>query len=282
MKLVRYGAGGQEKPGLIDKAGTLRDLSAHVRDIDATAISPAGLAKLAKIDAASLPTVPGKPRFGVPIANAPKLVAIGLNYSDHAAEVGAPIPKEPEVFMKAITCLSGPDDPVIQPKWSTKLDWEVELGFVIGTKAQYVDEAKAMDHVAGYTIVNDVSERAFQMDRGKQWDKGKSGDTFGPTGPWLVTKDEIKDPQNLAMSLKVNGEVMQSGSTKTMIFPVRHIVHYLSHFMTLMPGDIIVTGTPPGVGHGKKPPRYLKPGDVMELSIEGLGTQRQQVVAWKG
>jgi 2-keto-4-pentenoate hydratase/2-oxohepta-3-ene-1,7-dioic acid hydratase in catechol pathway len=281
MKLVRYGEQGKEKPGLIDAAGRLRDLSAVVPDIAGDVLLPAGLASLKALDPAKLPAVSGTPRLGAPVAGIGKIVAIGLNYSDHAAESNLPVPAEPVVFMKAISSLSGPYDPVVIPRGSTKTDWEVELALVIGKAASYVEERDALSHVAGYAIMNDVSERAFQIERGGQWDKGKGCDTFAPFGPWLVTADEIGDPQGLAMRLDVNGEAMQRGSTRTMIFTVAHILSYLSQFMTLKTGDVVTTGTPPGVGMGKKPPRYLKPGDVMTLAIEGLGEQRQECVAWK-
>ena len=284
MKLCRWGKNGYEKPGMIDSQGMLRDLSVTgLANIDQDTIAPKGLAKLRKIRPESLPLIKTEPRFGVPYTGISKVLAIGLNYSDHAAEAGMPIPSEPIVFMKATTSITGPNDDVIQPKGSTKLDWELELGVVIGAKAQYVPEEKALDHVAGYTIVNDVSERNFQLERGPQWDKGKGCDTFCPIGPWLVTTDEIPNSQNLDMWLDVNGERMQVGNTRTMIFGVTKIVSYLSHFMTLLPGDIIATGTPPGVALGMKPePRWLKPGDVMQLYIQGLGEQRQKVVAWPG
>ena len=282
MKLVRYGAPGKEKPGLIDADGKLRDLSGKIKDIGPAELSPAGLAKLARLKTASLPLVKGKPRYGVPLTGVGKFLAIGLNYSDHAAEAGMPIPKEPIMFMKADTSLSGPNDKVMLPKGSTKSDWEVELGFVIGTKAQYVTKKDALKYVAGYCVVNDVSEREYQLERGGTWDKGKGCDTFGPVGPWLVTTDEIKNPQKLHMWLDLNGKRYQDGSTKTMIFDVATIISYASQFMTLMPGDIITTGTPPGVGMGLKPkPRFLQAGDVMTLGIEGLGEQRQEVVAYK-
>jgi 2-keto-4-pentenoate hydratase/2-oxohepta-3-ene-1,7-dioic acid hydratase in catechol pathway len=278
MKLCRYGNAGVEKPGLIDGDRRLRDLSKVVEDIGANEISRRGLKTLAAVKPESLPLVNGSPRFGVPYVGIGKFVAIGLNYSDHAKEAGLPVPTEPVVFMKAITCISGPNDDVIQPRHSTKLDWEVELGVVIGTEARYVDESDALNHVAGYCIVNDVSERAFQMAT-TQWDKGKSFDTAGPIGPWLVTADEIRDPQTLDMSLDVNGRRMQSGNTRTMVFGVAKIVSHVSHYMRLLPGDIIATGTPPGVGLGIKPtPVFLKPGDVMTLAIDGLGEQRQTVV----
>lgn len=282
MKLVRYGRPGKEKPGLIDGNGKIRDLSKKVKEIDAAALSPASLKKLAKLKPGSLPLVRGTPRFAPPVAGIGKIVAIGLNYSDHAAETGAKPPKEPIIFMKAVTCINGPHDPVTLPKGSVKSDWEVELAVVIGTKAQYVEEKKALAHVAGYLICNDVSEREYQIERGGQWDKGKGCDTFGPLGPWLVTRDEVADPQNLDMWLDVNGQRMQTGNTRTMIFGVAHLVSYVSHFMTLMPGDVITTGTPPGVGLAKNPPVFLKPGDVMALGINGLGEQRQKCVAWKG
>jgi 2,4-didehydro-3-deoxy-L-rhamnonate hydrolase len=290
MKLVRYGKPGQEKPGLIDSAGQLRDLSAIVPDIDAAQLSPAALKKLAKLKTDKLPLVKEKngvtPRMGSPIANIGKFIAIGLNYRDHAEEAGMPIPKEPIVFMKATSCIQGPDDDVMLPKGSKKSDWEVELGIVIGSKAQYVNQKDALTYVAGYCLVNDVSEREYQLERGPQWDKGKGCDTFGPIGPWLVTADEIPNPQKLGMWLDLNGQPMQQGNTKTMIFGVAKIVSYLSQFMTLMPGDVITTGTPPGVGMGLKKdgqpaPRYLKKGDVMSLGIDGLGVQTQKVVAYR-
>lgn len=282
MKLLRYGPPGQERPGLIDAHGVIRDLSSVVRDIDANALSPTGLAMLAAVDTNSLPAVRGEPRVGIPVAAVPKFIAIGTNYRDHAIEAKLPIPTEPVVFMKATSCLSGAQDEVIRPKHSTKMDWEVELGLVIGTKAQYVSEADALDHVAGYCLINDVSERNYQLERGGQWDKGKSFDTFGPVGPWLVTRDEIADPQSLDLWLDVNGHRMQSGNTRTMIFDCASIVSYLSECMTLMPGDIIATGTPPGVGMGMLPPRFLQTGDVMTLGIAGLGQQRQAVVPFPG
>ena len=282
MKLCRFGKNGYEKPGIIDSQGMLRDLSAVVPQIDQDLISPKGLARVRKIRPESLPLIKTEPRLGVPYIGISKFVAIGLNYSDHAAETGAPVPSEPIVFMKATTCISGPNDDIVQPKGSTKLDWEVELGVVIGTKAQYVPEDKALDYVAGYAICNDVSERSFQLST-SQWDKGKGADTFGPIGPWLVTTDEIPNPQVLDMWLDVNGERMQTGNTRTMIFSVAKIVAHVSNYMTLLPGDIITTGTPPGVGMGKKPePIWLKPGDVVTLGIQGLGEQRQRVVAYSG
>jgi 2,4-diketo-3-deoxy-L-fuconate hydrolase len=281
MKLLRFGPPGSEKPGLLDAQGQIRDLSGHLADITPDALAPASLAKLSAMDPTSLPLVEGSPRYGVPVKGAGKFIAIGLNYADHAAESNMPIPKEPIVFTKAITSLCGPNDTVIIPKGSVKSDWEVELGIIIGTKAQYVDEAQALDHVAGYCVVNDVSEREWQIERGGTWDKGKGCDTFGPTGPWLVTKDEVGDVQSLGMWLDVNGKRMQTGNTKTMIFGAATLVSYVSQFMTLMPGDIITTGTPPGVGMGLKPePVFLKPGDIITLGIEKLGEQRQDVVAW--
>jgi 2-keto-4-pentenoate hydratase/2-oxohepta-3-ene-1,7-dioic acid hydratase in catechol pathway len=278
MKFVRYGAIGSEKPGLIDKAGKIRDLSAHVKDLAGDAVSPASLARLAALDPASLPLVGGSPRFGSPVGGAPKFIAIGLNYADHAAETGAAIPAEPIVFMKGINSLCGPNDNVEKPRGSTKLDWEVELAIIIGTRAKYIKEADALKYVAGYAVCNDVSERYFQIERGGQWTKGKSHDTFGPLGPWLVTPDEIADVHKLPMWLDVNGKRCQNGSTATMIFGVPKIVSYLSEILTLMPGDVITTGTPPGVGLGMKPPKFLNVGDVMTLGIEGLGEQKQTVV----
>jgi 2-keto-4-pentenoate hydratase/2-oxohepta-3-ene-1,7-dioic acid hydratase in catechol pathway len=278
MKLVRYGEKGAEKPGLIDKSGQLRDLSAHVKDLTGEAYSPDSLKKLAAIDPASLPAVSGKPRFGAPVTGISKFVAIGLNYSDHAKETGAAIPSEPIIFLKANTALSGPNDAVEKPRGSTKLDWEVEIAAIIGTRARYVSEAEALNYVAGYCVCNDVSERNFQIERLGQWTKGKSHDTFGPVGPWLATKDEIKDVQDLSMWLDVNGQRRQSGSTKTMIFSMAKCVSYVSQFMTLLPGDIITTGTPPGVGLGMKPPTFLNVGDVVTLGIEGLGEQRQEII----
>ena len=279
MKLVRYGAIGQEKPGLIDKSGQLRDLSGQVKDLAGEAFSPASLAKLAALDPASLPAVSGKPRIGSPVGGLPKFIAIGLNYTDHAAEVGMPIPAEPIIFIKANNSLCGPNDKVEKPRGSTKLDWEVEIAIIIGTRAKYVSEADALTYVAGYAVCNDVSERNFQLERLGQWTKGKSHDTFGPLGPWLVTKDEIPNVQKLSMWLDVNGKRCQTGSTATMIFGVAKIVSYVSEFMTLLPGDIITTGTPPGVGSGMKPQKFLNVGDVVTLGIEGLGEQRQEIVA---
>ena len=282
MRLLRYGAPGREKPGLADRDGNVRDLSKVIAQIDDTLLAPRNLARLARVKPETLPIVRGTPRLGVPYAGISKFVAVGLNYTDHVKESGMPTPTEPVLFMKATTCLTGPNDDVIQPKNSTKLDWEVELAIVIGTKAQYVPESAALDYVAGYCVVNDVSERDFQLERGSQWDRGKGCDTFGPVGPWLVTTDEITDPQDLDMWLDVNGVRRQTGNTRTMIFNCAYLVSYISQFMTLLPGDIITTGTPPGVGLGMKPPQYLKPGDVVTLGIEGLGEQRQRIVAYSG
>ena len=286
MKLVRYGNPGKEKPGLIDAEGKLRDLSSIVKDINAAQLSPAALAKISKIKTDKLPLVKGKPRFGSPVANVGKFIAIGLNYTDHAEESGMPIPAEPVVFMKANSCVVGANDDIMLPKGSVKTDWEVELGIVIGSKARYVSQKEALNFVAGYCTINDVSEREYQLERGPQWDKGKGCDTFGPIGPWLVTTDEITNPQKLGMWLDVNGKRFQTGNTKTMIFSCAKIVSYLSQFMTLMPGDVITTGTPPGVGlgikkDGKPAPVFLKKGDVVTLGIEGLGEQRQLVVPFK-
>ncbi len=279
MKLVRYGAKGAEKPGLIDKSGQLRDLSAQIRDLDGEAYSPASLKKLAALDPASLPAVGGSPRLGTPVTGISKFVAIGLNYTDHAKETGNPIPSEPIFFLKANSSLSGPNDPVEKPRGSTKLDWEVEIAAIIGTRAKYVSEADALNHVAGYCVCNDVSERTFQIERGGTWTKGKSHDTFGPLGPWVATKDEIENVQNLSMWLDVNGKRRQTGTTSTMIFSIAKCVSYVSQFLTLLPGDIITTGTPPGVGTGMKPPQFLNVGDVVTLGIEGLGGQRQEIIA---
>jgi 2-keto-4-pentenoate hydratase/2-oxohepta-3-ene-1,7-dioic acid hydratase in catechol pathway len=280
MKLLRYGPAGAEKPGLLADDGTIRDLSAHVDDIAGDVLTEAGLARLGALDPASLPVVGGTPRIGPCVGRVGKFLCIGLNYSDHAAESGMPIPAEPILFFKATSAIIGPDDDVMIPKGSEKTDWEVELGVVIGTEARYVSEAEALNHVAGYCVVNDLSERAFQMERGGQWTKGKSADTFGPIGPWLVTRDEVPDPQDLHMWLEVDGHRWQDGSTKTMIFGVAHLVSYVSHFMSLQPGDVISTGTPPGVGLGQKPPVYLRPGQEMRLGIAGLGEQRQVTRAW--
>lgn len=275
MKLLRYGPVGQEKPGLLDASGAIRDLSTVVPDIAGSTLTPAGLAKLKSLDPMALPAVPGNPRLGPCVNRVGKFICIGLNYSDHAAETGATVPPEPIIFMKATSAITGPNDDVIIPKNSQKTDWEVELGVVIGSEARYVSEADAMKHVAGYCVINDVSERAFQTERHGQWTKGKSADSFGPIGPWLVTADEIPDPQDLAMFCDVNGKRFQNGSTKTMVYGVRYLVSYLSQFMSLHPGDIISTGTPPGVGMGQKPPVYLKDGDTIHLGIAGLGEQRQ-------
>ncbi len=278
MKLVRYGEAGKEKPGILDAQGAIRDLSGVVKDIDATTVSPEGIAKLKGVNVDNLPKVSGNPRLGSPIANVPKLICIGLNYADHAKESNLPIPPEPVVFMKAISAITGPNDAVKLPKGSKKGDWEVELAFVIGKKAQSVSEADALNHVAGYLICNDVSEREWQLEHGSQWSKGKSFDTFAPLGPWFVTADEIKDPQNLAMWLDVNGQRKQTGNTGTMIFGVKKLVSYLSYMCTLTPGDVVSTGTPPGVGMGIKPtPQFLKSGDEMRLGIDGLGEQKQKV-----
>ncbi len=280
MKLVRYGRPGKEKPGLFDEEGRLRDLSGVVADIGSEQLSDKALRKLAKVDYKTLPLVRGTPRLGVPLSGIRKFIGIGLNYADHAAETGAPIPKEPVIFMKAITCLNGPDDPIMLPLGSKKTDWEVELGVVIGTRAQYVSEAEALNYVAGYCVVNDVSEREYQKERGPQWDKGKGCDTFGPVGPWLVTRDEVIDVQKLDLYLEVNGKRMQTGSTETMIFSVAQIVSYVSRFMTLEPGDVITTGTPPGVGDARTPKRFLKKGDSLRLGIAGLGEQQSEVVGY--
>ena len=283
MKLIRYGAPGREKPGILDAQGRVRDLSKIVPDIAGAALSPSGLTKLRKLKPDKLPLVRGTPRLGACVGRVGNLIAIGLNYSDHAAEAGMPIPKEPIIFNKAPSCVCGPNDDTITPKESTKLDYEIELGIVIGSRARYLAKNKAMDAVAGYCLANDVSERAFQIERsGGQWGKGKGCETFGPLGPWLVTKDEIRDPQRLDMWLTVNGETRQKGSTQTMIFGVAHLVWYCSQFFVLEPGDVIITGTPPGVGLGIKPePTFLKPGDVVRLGIDGLGEQQQKVVKFK-
>jgi 2-keto-4-pentenoate hydratase/2-oxohepta-3-ene-1,7-dioic acid hydratase in catechol pathway len=279
MKLVRYGEAGSERPGLIDASGAIRDLSGVVRDIDGSVLGDESLARLRAIDPSTLPRVDGSPRFGAPVVGSSKFIAIGLNYSDHAKESNMPIPKEPVVFSKATSCISGPNDTIVLPKGSVKGDWEVELAFVIGKTAKAVSEADALDHVAGYMICNDVSEREWQLERGQTWDKGKGFDTFGPVGPWLVTRDEIPDPQNLAMWLDLNGKRMQTGSTNTMIFNIRQLVAYVSFLFTLKPGDIITTGTPPGVGMGIKPnPVFLRAGDVMRVGVDGLGEQRQEVI----
>jgi 2-keto-4-pentenoate hydratase/2-oxohepta-3-ene-1,7-dioic acid hydratase in catechol pathway len=283
MKLVRFGAPGREKPGMLDAQGRIRDLSKIVPDVAGAALSPSGLTKLRKLKAEKLPLVRGTPRLGPCVGKVGNFIAIGLNYSDHAAEAGMPIPKEPIVFNKAASCICGPNDDTMTPKESTKLDYEIELGIVIGSRARYLAKTKAMDAVAGYCLANDVSERAFQLERsGGQWGKGKGCETFGPLGPWLVTKDEIRDPQRLDMWLTVNGETRQKGSTQTMIFGVAHLVWYCSQFFVLEPGDVIITGTPPGVGMGIKPEaKFLKPGDVVQLGIDGLGEQQQKVVKFK-
>ncbi|MDD1500133.1 fumarylacetoacetate hydrolase family protein [Agrobacterium sp. CNPSo 3708] len=278
MKLMRVGQPGHEKPAILDAEGKIRDLSAHVKDIGGEAISPEGLKKIAALDLSTLPVLT-EDRIGACVAGTGKFICIGLNFSDHAAETGAAVPSEPVIFMKATSAIVGPNDNVLIPRGSEKTDWEVELGVVIGKTAKYVSEADALDYVAGYCVSHDVSERAFQTERQGQWTKGKSCDTFGPIGPWLVTKDEITDPQNLGMWLKVNGETMQNGSSKTMVYGVANVVSYLSQFMSLHPGDVISTGTPPGVGLGMKPQRFLKAGDVVELGIEGLGSQKQNFVA---
>jgi 2-keto-4-pentenoate hydratase/2-oxohepta-3-ene-1,7-dioic acid hydratase in catechol pathway len=281
MKLLRYGPPGQERPGLLGDDGRIRDLSGVIADLGPDQLSREALQRLRVIDIGALPVVAGQPRLGVPVAGTRKFLAIGLNYADHAAESGMAIPDEPVFFTKAVSCLQGPDDPVMIPRGSAKTDWEVELGVVIGERAAYVSEAEALDHVAGYCVVHDVSERDFQLNRGGTWDKGKGCDTFGPVGPWLVTPDEVGDPQDLSMWLEVNGRRVQDGATRTMIFGIARLVSYLSEFLTLEPGDIICTGTPPGVGMGQKPtPWFLSAGDVVTLGIEKLGSQRQDVVAW--
>ena len=296
MKLVRFGKLGREKPGIIDEEGQIRDLSTKLKDIDSKAINPNSLKLVQRVNLKKLNIVKGKPRLGVPISDIGKIVCIGLNYVDHAKEVGAPLPKEPIMFLKPTSSLSGPNDEVMLPKGiipkkgktparlveSKRSDWEVELGIVIGDKARCVPESKAMQYIAGYTIVNDVSERAYQLDAAAgQWTRGKGCDTFCPVGPWLVTKDEISRPQNLSIWLELNGKKMQNGNTKTMVFNIKELISYVSHYMTLYPGDIIATGTPPGVGMGMKPPRYLKKGDEMKLGIDGLGVQIQKVISWK-
>ena len=281
MKLCRYGARGAEKPGLIDADGRIRDLSGVIADVTPAEVTPEALARLAAIDPATLPLVDGSPRYGVPVAGIGKFIAIGLNYADHAKEAGLEPPPEPIFFTKAISCLTGPNDPVMIPKDSQKTDWEVELGIVIGKTCRYVEQADALDHVAGYVLANDVSERAFQKELGSQWDKGKGCDTFGPVGPWLVTADEVGDCQTLDMFLDVNGKRMQTGNTATMIFPVAECIAYVSRFITLHPGDLLITGTPPGVGEGQKPDKiFLKAGDTMHLGITGLGEQRQTCVTF--
>ena len=281
MKLVRFGVPGAEKPGLVDAQGGVRDLSAHIKDITGEALSPASLAKLRAIDPKSLPAAPPGVRLGAPVGDVRNFIAVGLNYEDHARETGADIPKEPILFNKLANCIVGPNDAVMVPKGSTKLDYEVEIAFVIGTRARYVDEKNALSHIAGYCICNDISERNFQAERGGQWMKGKCAETFGPLGPWLVTRDEIEDVQKLAMSLDVNGERRQTGSTQTMIFGIQHLLHYISQFMVLEPGDVVTTGTPPGVALGMKPPKWLKPGDVMTVKIPGLGEQTSKIVPFR-
>jgi 2,4-diketo-3-deoxy-L-fuconate hydrolase len=281
MKLLRYGPVGQEKPGLLDAAGAIRDLSGHIADITPAELSPESLRRLASIDPQSLPKVEGQPRYGAPLSGVGKFLAIGLNFSDHAAESNMPVPAEPIIFAKATTCIQGPNDEVMLPRDSVKSDWEVELGVVIGKTARYVEQADALDHVAGYLVVNDLSEREYQLERGGTWDKGKGCDTFGPIGPWLVTSDEVGDPQDLDMFLDLNGRRVQTGNTRTMVFGVAELVSYCSRFMTLTPGDIITTGTPPGVGLGMTPPLFLKAGDTMRLGIAKLGEQAQTVVPFR-
>jgi 2,4-didehydro-3-deoxy-L-rhamnonate hydrolase len=281
MKLCRFGPAGAEKPGLVDAQGKIRDLSAHVKDIDGNVLSDAAIATLKAIDPSTLPEAPAGSRIGPPVGNVRNFMAIGLNYADHAAEAGQPVPTEPIIFYKLTNCICGPNDDVMIPRGSTKLDWELEIAFVVGKRSRYVELKDAQSHIAGYTICNDVSERHFQIERGGQWMKGKCAETFGPLVPWLVTRDEVKDVNNLPMSLDLNGKRMQTGSTKTMIFKCDFILHYVSQFMVLEPGDVVTTGTPPGVGLGMKPPLFLKAGDVMKLSIEGLGTQQQKVVPFK-
>jgi 2-keto-4-pentenoate hydratase/2-oxohepta-3-ene-1,7-dioic acid hydratase in catechol pathway len=281
MKLLRYGAPGAERPALLDSTGQIRDLSAIIPDISGDALSPASLTRLSQLDASKLPAVPGSPRIGPCVFGVGKIICIGLNYSDHAAESGMALPSEPIIFMKATSAICGPNDDVVIPRGSTKTDWEVELAVVIGSTAKYVSEQEALSHVAGYCVINDLSERAFQLESTGQWVKGKSADTFGPIGPWLVTADEVPDPQALGLWLDVDGHRFQNGNTRTMLFGVAHLISYLSRFMSLQPGDIISTGTPPGVGLGQKPPIYLRPGNVMTLGVDGLGQQRQQVVADK-
>jgi 2,4-diketo-3-deoxy-L-fuconate hydrolase len=280
MKLVRYGAPGQEKPGIVDAEGQLRDLSSVLADFSGATLGNAAMQRLAAIDPASLPRVEGHPRLGCPVAQVGKMICVGMNYADHAAETNAPVPEQPVLFMKATTAIGGPNDTVVIPRGSVKTDWEVELGVIIGEITRDVTIDEAMAHVAGYAVINDLSEREFQLEHGGQWVKGKSCDTFGPIGPWLVTRNDVADPQNLALWLEVNGHRYQDGNTRTMVFGVAHLVSYISRYMTLMPGDVISTGTPAGVGLGLKPPTYLKPGDVIELGIEGLGRQRQDVVAY--
>ena len=281
MKLVRFGAPGAEKPGLVDAQGAVRDLSAHVKDITGDVLSPAGLDKLRAVDANSLPLAPKGVRLGPPVGGVRNFIAVGLNYVDHAKETGAEIPKEPILFNKLANCIVGPNDDVMIPKGSLKLDYEIEIAFIIGKRTRYVEEKDALSHIAGYAVCNDISERHFQAERGGQWMKGKCAETFGPLGPWLVTRDEIDDVQNLSMSLDVNGQRRQTGNTKTMIFGIAHCLHYISQFMVLEPGDVVTTGTPPGVALGMKPPKWLVPGDVMTLKIAGLGEQKSKVIPFK-
>jgi len=282
MKLLRYGPAGREQPGILDAQGRIRSLSGRCKDIGPEQLQPASLGALAALDPSTLPLVEGNPRLGLPFGGTRKFIAIGLNYADHAAESKMPIPSEPVIFTKAVSCLQGPNDPVMIPRGSTKTDWEVELGVVIGRTARYVEEGEALEYVAGYVVVNDVSEREYQLERGGTWDKGKGCDTFGPVGPWLVTRDEVGDVQSLDMWLEVNGQRMQTGNTRTMIFGIATLVSYISRFLTLEPGDLITTGTPPGVGAGKKPqPIFLKPGDTVRLGIQKLGEQQQQVIPWR-
>ena len=280
MKLLRFGPKGREKPGILDAEGKIRDLSGKVEDIAGEVLGPKGLARIAGLNISRLPVVKGRPRIGPCVGSVGKFICVGLNYADHAAEAGMQVPPEPVIFAKATSAICGPNDDVVIPRKSEKTDWEVELGIVIGSEASNVPKTRAMDHVAGYCVVNDISERAFQQERAGQWIKGKSADTFGPIGPWLVTRDEVPKPQNLKMWLEVDGHRYQDGSTRTMVYGVAHLVHYISQFMSLQPGDIISTGTPPGVGMGQKPPVYLKPGQTMRLSVDGLGEQRQKTVAW--
>ncbi|WP_448098377.1 fumarylacetoacetate hydrolase family protein [Luteibacter yeojuensis] len=282
MKLVRFGAPGKETPGLVDDSGQLRDLSGVVADIAGDVLGNAGLRRLAAVDPATLPIVKGEPRLGTPVSGIGKMICVGMNYADHAAETNAPVPEQPVLFMKATSAIGGPNDTVVIPRGSVKTDWEVELGVIIGEVTRDVPIDDAMKHVAGYAVINDLSEREFQLEHGGQWVKGKSCDTFGPIGPWFVTRDEVPDPQNLSLWLEVNGHRYQNGNTRTMVFGVAQLVSYISRYMTLMPGDVISTGTPAGVGLGLRPPTYLKPGDVIELGIEGLGRQRQDVVAHPG
>jgi len=282
MKLLRYGEMGQERPALLDANGQIRDLSGAVDDISEDTLTPEGLARLEEIDPETLPLVEGEPRIGACVGHVGKLICVGLNYADHAAEAGMDLPPEPILFMKATSSICGPNDDIRIPRGSEKTDWEVELGIVIGKEARYLEPEDAMDHVAGYCVVNDISERAFQIERAGQWVKGKSADTFGPLGPWMVTRDEVADPQDLGLWLSVDGQKYQDGTTRTMVFGVAHLVHYISQFMSLQPGDIIATGTPPGVGMGQRPQTFLRAGQVMELGIEGLGQQRQRTIAWNG